>query len=323
MKALVYREYGSPDRFRLEDVPTPTPGDGEVLVRVRASSVNDYDFHLLTGRPFLNRIGGVRRPKHLVLGSDVAGTVEAVGSGVTRWTPGDEVVGDVSPRGFGAFAQYVVAPQAMLSPKPPGLTFEQAATVPQAGSLAMTGIRGALPLRAGASVLVNGAGGGVGTLAVQIAKGLGAEVTGVDASRKLDVVRGIGADHVIDYEAEDFTENGRRYDLILDVASHRSVRAYRRSLNPGGVCSLIGGDIPRLMMVMATGPLMSRVRDTSVTVPLWRPNDPDEVASLSSMLEEGSVVPVIDSTYTLESVPDAFRRFAAQEHTGKIAISIA
>ncbi len=322
MKAIVYRAYGPPDVLSVQDVATPTPRDDEILVRVRASSINDYDWHLLTGQPFLNRIGGLRRPKHLVLGSDVAGVVEAVGPGASRFTPGDEVFGDVSPHGFGAFAEYAAAPEAAFAPKPAPLTFEQAAAVPQAGGLATMAIRHGRPLGPGDRVLVNGAGGGVGTFAVQMAKADGCHVTGADRAWKLDAIRAMGADHVIDVDKEDFSESGEAYDLIIDVASHRSVSAYRRSLNPDGSCALIGGSIPRLLLVLALGPVLPTTGGRKVRVPLWKPNNTDDVSYLSGLLDAGTVTPLVDSVFPLSAVPDAFRYYATQQHRGKIVITV-
>ena len=321
MRALTYRRYGTPDVLRIQEIPTPVPGTGEVLVRMHASSINDYDYHLLTGQPVINRIGGLRHPKYLVLGSDVAGVVEAVGSGVTQHRPGDQVFGDLSPFGFGAFAEFVCAPQAAFASMPVGLTFVQAAAVPQAGSLAMAGLRNRLPITPEHGVLINGAGGGVGTFAVQMAKSFGATVTGVDSARKLDVVTATGADHVIDYREQDFASMGEQYDLILDVASRRSLAAYRRCLKPGGVCSIIGGSIPRIALLMALGTVLSAGQDSHISVPKWKPNDPSETAALTTMLENGTAAPVVDSVVPFDAIPNAFRRFAAQEHTGKIAIT--
>jgi NADPH:quinone reductase-like Zn-dependent oxidoreductase len=321
MKALVYREYGTPDVFRVEEIPTPAPGDGEVLVRVHASSINDYDFHLLTGRPPINRIGGLRHPKYLVLGSDVAGAVEAVGAGVTRFKLGDPVFGDMSPFGFGAFAEFVCAPQAAFAPMPTNLSFVQAAAVPQAAALAMTGLRRRLPITSKHDILINGAGGGVGTFAIQMAKHFGATVTGVDASHKLAAISAAGADHVIDYREQDFASAGTQYDLIVDVASNRSLTEYRSSLKPGGVCSIIGGSIPRIAVLIALSTMLSAGHDSHISVPKWKPNDPSETAALTTLIEGGAVSPVIDSVVPFEGIPDAFRRFAAQEHTGKIAIT--
>ena len=322
MRAVVYHEYGSPSVLCLQDIPMPGLGENEVLVEVQASSVNDYDWHLLTGKPFINRAGGVFKPKHQVLGSDIAGRVAAVGRAVTRFRPGDEVFGDMSPCGFGAFAEYVRAPQGALAFKPAGLSFQQAAAVPQAGGLAMLGLRSTRPILQGHKVLINGAGGGVGTFAVQIAKAHGAEVTGVDRAGKLDTVRAVGADHVIDFTTDDFTRHRQAYDLIVDVAAHRPMSAYRRSLRPGGVCAIIGGSIPRVFLALALGPGSSLFRSKKVGVPLWRPNNTQNVALLTRLLEAGSVAPVVDSVFPLSEIAAAFRRFGAQQHAGKIVITI-
>ena len=322
VKAIVYREYGSPDVLSVQDIPTPAPGDDEVLVQVQASSVNDYDWHLLSGKPLVNRAGGLFKPKHQVLGCDVAGRVEAVGEGVTRFRPGDEVFGDMSPCGFGAFAEYVRAPQGALALMPAALTFQQAAAVPQAGGLAVLGLRGRRPIQPGQKVLINGAGGGVGTFAVQIAKTLGAEVTGVDRAAKLEIVRAVGADHVVDFAAEDFTQDRDAYDLIVDVAANRPMSAYRRSLRPGGVCAIIGGSIPRVTLALAAGPGLSLLGSKKVGVPLLRPNNAQNVAFLTRLLQAGSIAPVVDSVFPLSEVATAFRRFGAQQHTGKIVITI-
>jgi NADPH:quinone reductase-like Zn-dependent oxidoreductase len=322
VKAIVCREYGSPGVLSVQDISTPVPRDDEVLVQVEASSVNDYDWHLLTGKPLVNRAAGLVKPKYQVPGSDVAGRVVAAGRAVTRFRPGDEVFGDMSPCGFGAFADYVAAPQAALALKPAALTFEQAAAVPQAGGLAALGLRGSRPVHPGDQVLINGAGGGVGTFAVQIAKAHGAVVTGVDRAAKLDTVRAVGADHVIDFTAEDFTRNRQAYDLIVDVADHRPMSAYRRALKPGGVCAIIGGSVPRVFLALAAGPGLSLLGTKKVGVPLWRPNNAQDVALLTQLLQAGSIAPVVDSVFPLTEVAAAFRRLGAQQHTGKIVITI-
>lgn len=322
MRAMVRDSYGTPDVLRLDEVAVPIPAENEVLVRVHATSVNDYDFLLVAGSPFVNRIDAPFRPKHRVLGSDVAGTVESVGSAVTRFAPGDEVFGDMSPHGFGAFAEFVSAPETAFARKPPSLTFEQAGALPQAGGLAVVGLRGRREIRPGDSVLVNGAGGGVGTLAVQIAKAFGAEVTGVDAARKLESVRAAGADHVVDYEIEDITRSSRRFDRIIDMACYHPMSAYRRILKPDGYCGLIGGSIPRVLFAMVGGPISSAFSDRRVGVPFWKPNNPADVALLSRLVETGQVRPVIDSVRPLEELPDAFRRFGAQQHSGKLVITV-
>jgi len=321
MKAAVYRSYGPPDVVGVEDVPAPSPGDDEVLVRVVASSVNDFDWHLLTGVPFVNRAAaGFLRPRLRVLGSDVAGRVEEVGPGVTLLKPGDEVYGDVSPHGFGAFAEYVTAPEKAFARKPSSLSFEQAAAAPQAGGLAVIGLRGRRGIRPGQRVLINGAGGGTGTFAVQIAKAFGAEVTAVDAEWKLEGLRALGADHLLDYAVDDFTANGQTYDVILDVAAHRPMSAYRRSLRPGGVCAVTGGSIPRVVQLMALGPVTSAFRSRKVGLPRWKPNDDADVSFLSRLMDRGAVSPLVDSVFDLGDIAEAFRRFGAQQHTGKIVL---
>ena len=226
-------EYGGLEVLKVAEVPVPHPGPGEVLVRVHAASINEWDQGLMRGTPIVNRTSGLRRPRRRTLGSDIAGVVEAVGGSVTRFRPGDAVFGDLSGCGFGAFAQYACAPESALTAKPGFLTFEQAAAVPQAGGLAVAGLEKGGPLRPGQRLLMNGGGGGVGTFAIQIAKASGVEVTGVDGPGKLDVMRELGADHVIDFTAEDFTRSGEQYDLILDVVCRRSVADYRRALRPG------------------------------------------------------------------------------------------
>jgi len=248
--------------------------------------------------------------------------VTEVGPGVTQLRPGDEVYGDVSPHGFGAFAEYVTAPASAFARKPASVSFEQAAAAPQAGGLAVMSLLSRHGIRPGHRVLVNGAGGGTGTFAVQIATSFGAEVTAVDAAWKLDGLRAIGAHHVLDYAVDDFTEAGQTYDRILDVAAHRPMSAYRRCLRPGGVCAVTGGSIPRVMQIMALGPVTSAFRSRKVGMPVWRPNDDRDVSFLSRLMDEGSVSPVVDSVYDLEGIGDAFRRFGAQQHTGKIVLTL-
>ena len=322
MRAVVRDSYGSPDVLRVEDVPAPDMASGEVLVRVHASSVNDYDWHLLTGHPFVNRVVAPWRPKHRILGCDVAGTVSAVGDAVTGFRPGDRVYGDMCTAGLGAFAEYVAAPASSFAFIPGSLTFEQAAAVPEAGGLAMLGMRARRLVGPGDDVLINGGGGGVGTIAIQTAKSLGSHVTGVDAAHKLATMTAVGADRVVDYRVEDVLREGRTYDLVLDVAAYRPMSAYLRLLKPGGYAALIGGSVPRLFATMAFGPVRSRLSDRAVGVPLWRPNNASDVAYLGALLESGAVSPVIDSVHPLEHVADAMRRFGAQQHTGKIVITV-
>jgi NADPH:quinone reductase-like Zn-dependent oxidoreductase len=276
-----------------------------VLVQMQASSVNDYDGHLLTGKPLVNRVGGPFKPKHRALGCDVAGRIAAAGRAVTRFRPGDQVFGDLSGCGFGAFAEYVRAPQGALVLKPAALSFQQVAAVPQADGLAVLGLR-RRPIQPGHQVLING----TGTFAVQIAKTLGAEVTGVDRAAKLDTVRAVGADHVIDFTTDDFTRNRGAYDLIIDVAASRPMYAYRRALKPGGACAIIGGSIPRVTLALAAGPGLSLLGSKKVGVPLLRPNNPQDVGVLTRLFQAGSITPVIDSVFPLTEIAAAFRASA-------------
>lgn len=277
MKAMVYTNYGSPDVLRLEEVAKPTARDNEVLIHVRASSPNAWDWDLLRGRPYLTRIGGVRNPRYNILGADIAGRVEAVGRDVKELSPGDEVFGDISGNGWGGFAEYVCARERVLTLKPNSMTFEQAAAVPQAAVLALQSLRKG-QIRAGHRVLIVGAGGGVGTFAVQIAKSSGANVTGVDRLDKLDMLRSIGADHVIDYAQEDFSRNGHQYDLIVDVVVNRSIFDYTRALAPRGSLVVVGGATGRIWQTVTLGPLVSRLSKKpwvwcyiGQTKRIWRP----------------------------------------------------
>ncbi|HEX6171081.1 MAG TPA: NAD(P)-dependent alcohol dehydrogenase, partial [Chitinophagaceae bacterium] len=234
MKAVVYHHYGSPEMLHVEEIQKPVPGRDEVLVKVHAVSVNDWDLGLLRGKPLVNRLlFGLFKPRRKILGSDIAGTIEMVGSNVKQWKVGDEVFGDLSGR-WGGFAEYAVAPAAALMLKPPGMNFEQAAAVPQAALLALQGLRNKMTVQKGHHVLINGGGGGAGTFAIQMAKSVGATVTAVDSASKLETMLSVGADHVIDYKSEDFTKNGQQYDLILDLAAYHSIFDYKKSLTPNG-----------------------------------------------------------------------------------------
>ena len=260
MKAIVYTRYGPPDVLQLQEVEKPAPKDNEVLVKVHAASVNSWDRDLLSGTPFINRLlfFGVLKPKTKILGCDIAGRVEAVGRNVKQFQPGDEVFGDISGCGFGGFAEYVCAHENSLAMKSASMTFGEAAAVPQTAVLALQGLRDKGQIQKGQKVLINGAGGGSGTFAVQIAKSFGAEVTGVDSTGKLDMLRSIGADQVIDYTQEDFTNNGQVYDLILDVVTYRSIFDYKRALSPKGIYVMLGGGSwARVFQNMFLGPYIS------------------------------------------------------------------
>ena len=321
MKAIVCTKYGSPDVLQLKEVAKPIPEDNEVLVEVHAASVNDWDWGLLRGKPFLNRLlFGLLKPKIKILGCDIAGRVEAVGRNVKQFQPGDEVFGDISGCGWGGFAEYVCARENALALKPASMTFEEAAAVPQAAVLALQGLRDKGQIQPGQKALINGAGGGVGTFAVQIAKSFGAEVTGVDSTRKLDMVRSIGADQVIDYTQEDFTQSGQRYDLILDVAAYHSIFDYKRALSPRGIYVMVGGSTARIFQAMFLGPLISMTGSKKMSILMHKPNK--DLAFMKELFEAGKVVPVIDGRYPLSEVPEALRYFGEGHAKGKIVITV-
>ena len=324
MKAIVYHKYGSPDVLELEEVEKPIPGHDEVLIKVHAASVNSWDWDLLRGTPFLTRLWGLLKPKNKILGTDVAGRVEAVGRNVKQLQPGDEVFGELSRRfiscGWGGFAEYVCARENTMMLKPANMTFEQAAAVPQVAALALGGLRYNGQIQPGQKFLMNGAGGGVGTFAVQIAKYFRAEVTGVDSGRKLDMVRSIGADHVIDYTQEDFTRNGQRYDLIIDVGAHRSTFDYKRALSPGGAYGVIGGSQLRFFQTVFLGPWLSMISSKKMGAAGAKPNE--GLAFILELFEAGKVVPVIDRSYPLSEVAEAFRYFGEGHVQGKIVITM-
>lgn len=320
MKALIRDRYGLPDVLEVREVERPVPQAGEVLLRVHAASINDWDWGLLQEPtlPFL------RWPPKPILGSDVAGRVVALGSGARRFRVGDDVYGDLSrmgPHGWGGFAEYVCARERSLVPKPAGMTFVQAAALPQAGQLAVQGLFAAGPLRPGQNILINGAGGGVGTIGVQLAKPHGVEVTGVDSAVKLETMRSIGFDHVIDYRKEDFTKNGKRYDLIVDTRTTRTASEYARSLKPGGTYATVGGpEMKALFRIPVAGWRMRFVSDKRLRLIGLRPNR--DLPYLNEQFEAGHLVPVIDGPYTLYQGVDAFRHFGAGNHQGKIVITM-
>lgn len=322
MRAIVYDRYGSPDVVELKEIDPPVPKDDQVLVRVHASSVNPIDWHRLRGQPvFMRASEGLLKPKNTGLGADLAGRVEAVGRDVTLAQPGDEVFG-MSIR---TLAEYVAVPEEGVVPKPANLTFEQAAAVPLAALTALQGLRDKGGIEAGQKVLVNGAAGGVGTFAVQLAKAFGADVTGVCSTRNVELVRSIGADHVFDYTREDFTRGGDRYDLILDAVANRSLRALGRVLTPDGVVAVAGaakgrsGGKPVLFVVRAM--LTRRFRSQRV-VPYLATRKRDDLLLLKELIEAGKVTPVIDRTYPLAQVPEAIRYLEEGHARGKVVIAV-
>lgn len=321
MKAIVVSKYGSPDVLQLQEVEKPTPKDDEALIKVHAASINDWDWGLLQGTPFVNRLlYGLLRPKIQILGCDVAGRIEAVGVDVNQFQPGDEVFGDLCTCGFGGFAEYVCARESALALKPASMTFDQAAAIPQAAMLAVQGLRDVGRIHPGQRLLINGAGGGVGTFALQIAKLYEVEVTAVDSPGKLDMLRSMGADHVIDYTHEDFTTNGQRYDLILDVKTNRPVFEYARALSPNGTYVTVGGSMTRMIQALLLGPWMSKVHKKYIRIVILKPNK--DLTYIKELFEAGKVVPVIDGPYKLREVPEALRRFGAGYHKGKVIITL-
>ena len=320
MKAIVYTKYGQPERLQLKEVARPIPGDDEVLIEVRAASVNRSDWENLIGKPLYARIGGLRRPRRQILGSDIAGRVEAVGKDTRRFRPGDEVFGLLS--GYkGGFAEYACARERDLALRPASMTFEEVAAIPQAASIAVQGIRDKGRVQPGQRVLISGAGGGVGTFAVQLAKLYGAEVTGVDNSGKLDFMRSLGADHVIDYTREDFTKNGKLYDLILDVVAHRSVLAYKRALSSNGRYFVAGGSVATLLQALLLGPWIRGTTGKEMRVLAVQPN-PEDVVYITELFEAGKVVLAIDRRYSLSETPEALRYLGEGHTKGKVVITM-
>jgi NADPH:quinone reductase-like Zn-dependent oxidoreductase len=321
MKAIVYERYGPPDVLQLKEVKKPTPKDNEVLIKVHAASINSWDWELLRGKPFVNRLlFGLLKPKIKILGADIAGRVEAVGRNVKQFQPDDEVFGDLCECGWGGFAEYVCARENTLALKPASMTFEEVAAVPQAAAMALQGLRDKGQIQSGQKVLINGAGGGVGTFAVQIAKSFGAEVTGVDSTKKLDMLRSIGADQVIDYTQEDFTKSGQRYDLILDVAAYHSIFDYKRALSPKGIYVMVGGSSARIFQAIFLGPLISKTGSKKLGILAHKPNK--GLDFMKELFEAGKVVPVIDRRYPLSEVPEALRYFGEGHAKGKIVITV-
>ena len=320
MKAIVREIYGSPDVLRLDDVPTPTNDDDGVLVRVHAASANAGDWHLLRGTPLPFRlVAGLKKPKYKIIGNDIAGTVEAAGPNVTQFKRGDEVFGEVSRCGFGAYAEYVVARESALAMKPANLSFEEAASVPTSGCTALQGLRKG-KIQSAQKVLIHGAAGGVGTFAVQIAKALGADVTGVCSTKNADMIRSIGADHVLDYTRVDFADFGQKFDLILAVNGDRSIWDYRSTLTPTGRYVMIGGSNRQLREALLLGPLLS-INGQKLGNLLAKPNQSDLLV-LKDLVEAGKMRPVIERYYQLSEVPEAIRHLETGHASGKLVVAI-
>ena len=325
MKAIVNYEYGSPEVLRFEEVDKPTLKANEVLIKVHAASVNTADWYLLSGKPFLVRLdpGGLFKPKTRVLGGDVAGVIEDVGADVKQFQPGDHVYGDISGSGMGAFAEYVTAPENVIANKPENLSFEEAAAVPSAAVTALQGIRDHGDLqKPGQSVLIVGASGGVGTYAVQIAKFYGAEVTAVCSTGKIDMVRSIGADHVIDYSKQDFPQIDQRYDLIVGVNGYHTLAEYKRALSSEGVYVMIGGTMSQIFQAMLLGPLMSKKRGKKFRGMGSTKINQKDLFVMKDLHEAGDVVPVIDRQFPLSETAAALRYLGEGHAKGKVVISV-
>ena len=323
MKAIVYTKYGPPEVLQIKDVEKPTPKDNEALIKVHAAAANAADWHLLRGDPFLVRLMGIGllRPKNKILGADIAGRVEEVGRSVTQFQPGDEVFGDLSGCCWGGFAEYVCARENVLVLKPTNLTFEEAASVPLAAVTALQGLRDKGQIQPRQKVLINGASGGVGTFAVQIAKSFGAEVTAVCSTGKMDMARSIGADYVIDYTKEDFTKNEQRYDLILAANGYHPISDYKRALSPSGIYVVSGGSVAQFFQGMLLGSLISMIGNKKMSIVAAKPNQKD-LAFIKELIEAGKVKPVIDRSYPLREVPEALQYLWEGHAKGKVVITM-
>ena len=323
MQAIVFKRYGRPtDVLRLVDVPRPDPAPGEVLVKVHATAINDWDWAYVRGKPHIYRLMfGLRRPKVAILGAELAGVVEATGQGCLRFSAGDAVYGDLSEAGFGAFAEYVAVPESALAPKPPCMTYQQAAALPHAAMLAYQGLFDVGQIRRGDRLLINGAGGGVGTIGVQLAKPYASEITGVDSGAKLDMLLSVGFDRVIDYQQEDFTRRNERYNVILDTKTTRPPRHHLRALASGGRYVSVGGQVPRLLQTLALGPVVRRLSGKTTRIVALKANK--DLAQINERFESSGLRFVIDGPYPLAEVPHALQHFGEAKHLGKVVITVA
>ena len=321
MKAIVCTKYGPPEVLQLKEVEKPTPKENEVLVKVIATAVNDYDWSMVRGKPYLYRLMfGIFKPKRKITGMELAGIIEALGTNATTFKVGNEVYGDISGYGFGSFAEYICINEKALKLKPGKMSFEQAASIPHASMLAVQALIDIGKVQKGEKILINGAGGGFGTFGFQIAQLFNAEVTGVDTGDKLEMMKSIGFDHIIDYKKEDFTKNGQRYDLILDAKTNRSTFNYLRSLSPNGRYVTVGGEISRLLQAFILDPLIHSFNKKSIRIVALKPNK--DLDYINELFEEGKIKPVIDGPYKLNEVPEAIRYFGEGKHKGKVVINI-
>ncbi len=316
MKGLVYHKYGTPDELQVESVNKPVPKENEILIRTRASGLNSWDWDLLRGRPWIVRMWGVFSPGLNILGADVAGTVEAVGSKVSRFAPGDDVYGDLSQNKWGGLAEYTCSKENALIKKPPEMSFTEAAVVSQAGVMAMQCLFDHKQLQPGDSLVINGAGGGVGTFAIQIAKTMGVEITAVDKASKHEQLKALGADHVIDYQTTDYTSTGVQYDMIIDVVANRSLKQYKKALKENGQFLLVGGTGSAILQAMFLGPLMPGKKKLGILA-----HDPNKhLDRFNDLYERGLVKPVIDQVYSLKDGKKAFQKLGDGDVFGKVVI---
>lgn len=322
MQAFIFKRYGSPDNLELQDVKQPEPGPGEVLVKVRATSINDWDWCMVRGSPFYIRLlCGLRKPKIAIPGVDVAGVVAAVGEDVVRFNVGDAVYGDLSETGFGAFAEYVCAPATVLSPMPSAMSFAEAAALPHAALLALQSFRAFGIVGSGTRILINGGGGGMGTLAAQIARAIGAtDITGVDHGSKFELMKSVGMREVIDYTQDDFTRSVARYDLIVDAKTNRGIGDYLRVLAPGGAYITVGGETARLLQTALFAPAVKRFSSKRASVLALKPNK--GMDEINRLYEAGALQPVIDGPYEFRELPAALARFGAGTHLGKVVVTV-
>ncbi|MEM7531944.1 MAG: NAD(P)-dependent alcohol dehydrogenase [Chloroflexota bacterium] len=322
MKAIVLTKYGTPDDLELQDVAKPTPKEDEVLVKVHTTAINDWDWGLARGEPFYMRLfAGLPKPRSLIMGAEAAGDVEAVGKDVTQFQPGDGVYGDLSETGFGGFAEYVCVPEKALASKPAAMSYVDAAAIPHAVCLAVQGLIDVGQLQAGERLLINGGGGGVGTLGVQIAKHMGVEgVTGVDSADKFDMMRSVGFEHLIDYKQEDFTKNGQQYDLILDTKTTRFPFDYTRVLAPNGRYVTVGSTTPRIFQMLFFGPIIRRLQQKQISIVGLKTNKGLDYAN--ELFEAGHLKPIIDGPYPLADVPQCLQYFGEGKHKGKVVIAV-
>lgn len=322
MKAIVYSKFGSTDNFKLKEVEKPNPKDNEVLIKIHAASINSWDWDMVRGRPLLYRLlFGIFKPKFPIIGCDVAGKIEAVGKNVSHLKLGDEVFGDVSPCGFGAFAEYVCAPENLIALKPANATFEEAAAIPQGAVLALQSLQIKKDIKPEHHILINGAAGSMGPFALQLTKLKGATVTCVDAAPKLNMLSALGADHVIDYTQEDFTKNGKRYDMIIEPVANQSIFAYKRSLAPNGNYVIVGGKVRRIFQTLFVGSLISLFTDKKMRILVHHPNTND-LNILKELVEAGKLKSIIDKTFPLQDTPKALKYYGSGNAIGKVVITV-